>query len=434
MESAHTSEWLEELQQRKTWYCDIDEWEGDEDFTTAKELEQHIKSEHGERVPNVAVASMLQQNTRLSWLGLTYCPICNESVGICTLAGKGDLGEVSSLDIDPESDKMLMVNHIAGHLKELAQISMKGLNELEEGSKSDINTIDDASKKPAYQAPMPHSLDVEWSGRTDVGTAPPSLLSNSNNDPNLGLQLRDMPEMLIETACDANFEDNKQSNQSLSTRISQSSTTSRKRMTWRELGQKIHMSKVESAFDGKRFVPRNAIEELITPTNIQDILSPHFDDQPGPIIDFIASEARIFFAIMVSIMRPGDLILAINTLHRFRLTDRFLPIRYGRVKDHCDVKWRGCDHCREFNAFHEKPWDLLTLSQLHDRQWEFVVPVFGGIILGHNLNRMGILPFEYLGTECRSGPFSNVYEVRIHRAHQKFYKKVNTRHIWSECI
>ncbi|KAI9150887.1 Serine/threonine-protein kinase Nek1 [Paramyrothecium foliicola] len=420
MESSHQSGWLRQLQQRKWWYCNVD-WSEEVTFTTATELERHVRLQHGDLVPSVVLGAMLERNTRLSYLGLDYCPICDESIDTSRLVADDDTRDAFS----SEKEKMVMVEHIAGHLKELAFMLIQSLAEEDEDGGDDCQDAGRAS----HQAHTPRSLSVEWPEKPNVNALSQSDLSEFNYP-----VLRKMRSLRISrvpsTECSTSSSERtpEKSDQLPRERVPQLSVMPHQRMTWRELGRRMHQSKVENAFDARRFVPRNVIDEMITSTNVQESLSLTLDDGDGQsksIIDFITSKARIFFAVMVTIMRPKELAIAVKTLYDSRLTDEFLPITQKLVDESCNSNQeRQCtDHGRELDALHKEPWDLCTLSNFYDRQWEFLAPIFERSGQVCHLKPMAILPFDYLGNDRKSGSFSNVYEVRIHPAHQRFNNK-----------
>jgi hypothetical protein len=79
MDSAHTPDWLEHLQRRKTWNCDVNPRE-DATFNSAAEFEQHVKSVHGDVVPSIVLATMLEQNASYTNRSILYCPFCGNTI------------------------------------------------------------------------------------------------------------------------------------------------------------------------------------------------------------------------------------------------------------------------------------------------------------------------------------------------------------------
>jgi len=187
------------------------------------------------------------------------------------------------------------------------------------------------------------------------------------------------------------------------------------RMTSRTLGLSIQKSLVESKFDAQLFLPRGRIDTLITRATIEEVLQLSRDDpEARDIVDFVSREARILFAIMVSIR--ADLPLAVTTAYRFGLTDKILPVSMEAIDDIFDGRAR--EHPAALEAFLHEPWDYLMLSDFFERQWRFLAPVFSTNSFDtFELHSRRILPFDDLGTHRRSSLFSDVYEVKVHPDH-----------------
>jgi hypothetical protein len=396
MEFAHSREWTEMVQRRKVWYCDVDSLSYEE-FLNATELEQHVKTAHGGKVPAVVLASMLEDNVLLSSGDPRICPLCYEA------ADKDDQ-KLASADENSGAIRRRHASHIAKHLKALAFLSMRNLKDADSGDLDDPSQPLKASNDHQKFADVDDSVVVQW----------PDASHTEDPDGRSELHAEDMSVPKGKSPEPETW--------SLRTDQSSESPKSRKPTTLRVLRRLIRESKVESPFDAQTFFPRGYFNKLITPENIRAAL----DNPPGETVEFIEQKAKVFFTILVS-MRV-DLSLAIGTLQRFNLTDEFLPIPKESVDDNCeeDDSDRSCKHAPELNALHNEPWDYGTLSDLYDKQWEFLAPVFTTQHghKGFKLPAKSILPFIYLGVDRKSSFYGDVYEIKIHPDHQDVLPQV----------
>ncbi|CAH0054819.1 unnamed protein product [Clonostachys solani] len=375
------------------WYCDVDSSEH-RVFPSANELELHVKSDHGDSVPALALATMLKQNVTVSSRGQEYCPICDELVDPTDYDQHDNVDtslNESSLEATV-SDQVFIIHHIAEDLRKLAFLSFQYLDG------SIPKEINEGNTQPTDPATV--SLG-HCSTYLQVGAT--SNLLDIDQLPPLDMDERPSP-----------------------VKIEQPPQPS-EAMSMSGLRKLIRSSQVESAFDARPFVPRSVLTELITKETVRSIINDGFDTEPETnleeVSEFVASNARAFFAILVSTVRGRDLALAVSTLYRHKLTDHFLPISEKIIDDNCEEndKYRTCKHAPELNAFHEEPWDLATLEYFHFRQWEFLAHVFSENAQIYQLESMTILPFVNMGLDRKSGLFGDVSDVEIHPAHQELH-------------
>lgn len=432
MDSVHTPQWLERLQSANMWYCDVDPLEH-RIFPSALELEQHVKSDHDSVVPAIALATMLKQNITISSRGSHYCPICDEIVDPTRDEQRRNTDESLSEDRGPEalsstgesrddtivSDRRFIVDHIAEDLRKLAFLSFQYL--------------DGTIHREATEEMSEPTLDAE--GNHLSGSTAPQWHARSNLDDISQLspiEIGDNPQLDKEghplepeprPSSPVGFEQTPP--------MPRKPARSFRPRSFKDLSKLIRNYRVESAFDAQSFLPRDALEKLISRETVASVISKHHTDamvSPRELADFIVSKAQAFFAILASFMRERDLTLAVSTLYRFKLTDQFLPISEETIDDNCeeDEGQRRCRHAPELNAFHEEPWDLGTLSSFHLRQWELLAPVFTGGFRIYHLGPRTILPFISVGLDRKTSLFSDVCEVEIHPAHLKRNAEVRT--------
>lgn len=440
MDSIHTPQWLERLQSANMWYCDVDPLEH-RIFPTALELEQHVKSDHDSVVPAIALATMLKQNITLSSRGSHYCPICDEIVDPTGDEQRRNTDESLSEDDGPEplsrtgesrddttvSDQRFIVDHIAEDLRKLAFLSFQYLD----GAIHREAT--EEMSEPAVDAQGNHVSDStapQWHARSnldDISQLPPIDIGDNPQLDEHGQPLESEPRPSSPVGSERPPQPDKTSDVS----TPPPKARSLKPRSLKELGKLIRNYRVESAFDAQSFLPRDVLVELISRETVVSVINKHHTDASvslGELADFVVSKAQAFFAILASFMRERDLTLAVGTLYRFKLTDKFLPISEETIDDNCeeDEAQRRCKHAPELNAFHEEPWDLGTLSSFHLRQWEFLAPVFTKDLRIYQLPPRTILPFSSVGLDRKTSLFSDVCEVEIHPAHFEWNAEVRT--------
>ena len=107
MDNVHTLDWIQELNSRSRWYCDINSPKC-ETFPSPAELSRHIESAHGGSVPKVHIAAMIADNVFVSPGDRETCPICQESI---------------------DTKDGIMPKHIAMHLRSFAWLSIRYLDD-----------------------------------------------------------------------------------------------------------------------------------------------------------------------------------------------------------------------------------------------------------------------------------------------------------------
>ncbi|KAK3303131.1 uncharacterized protein B0T15DRAFT_513341 [Chaetomium strumarium] len=163
---------------------------------------------------------------------------------------------------------------------------------------------------------------------------------------------------------------------------------------------------VSSKYGNEReqvYVPEGQLDELITEATIVEQLP---DDYPekGELVTFILLRAKKTFAItLLTGLRGYELCQAITRFWLYGITDQNLPVR--------DL---GSNP-----AFANPPWSMWKLQQFGETQWGFLVPIFTANKLVYSLERERILPFVGVDSSIRDGSFGRVYQVKVHKAHQR---------------
>jgi len=434
MDSAHGLEWISLLQSRQVWYCDIGPSEHNE-FPTANELEQHVKSVHGSSIPNIELAAMLKQNVLLSPRGSRFCPICEETADTIKPQDKltpydGDHqvettpgSTLPSKHARLDAGRDWVLNHISQHLQDLAFLSLRYITDGDEDGNlsgpSQVSLPDMSSE--GVTLPQIRVDDAESNTRETVLDKGSLMISRRSSTSTLA-DLSHLPAPEFDDP--PKHESRAQSAQQQATQpVAPAGPSSdsrpprkeeRKPITRRKLMAEIEKAKVSSPFDAKPFLPQRVFDQLVTRENIKAVLKTDSE----ATVEFVQHKASRFFMILVSI-NVSDLVLAIRTLERFCLTDTFLPISQETMDDNCEEHDAsvGCDHDPSLNAFHEEPWDIVTLSHFYDRQWEFLAPVFTAHKLLYDFHPKTVFPFTKMGEDRVSGAFSEVYEIHIEPSH-----------------
>lgn len=187
------------------------------------------------------------------------------------------------------------------------------------------------------------------------------------------------------------------------------------------LGDQIVNTRCSSVFDDRDFFPNGSVSELLNKENIRAELPIGSEE----LITFIHTKAQKSFAItLVSGVSGPVLRDAMKTFQRYGFTDQFLPISEDMKESNCYLENQSCSHRRTLNAFHRKPWNRVRLSNFYDIQWKFLSPVFTRDAFRHEFSSHCILPFIWMDMTAKSGTFSQVFKVKIHKDHQKFFATV----------
>jgi hypothetical protein len=173
-----------------------------------------------------------------------------------------------------------------------------------------------------------------------------------------------------------------------------------------------------SAIDGKRFLPLDALEQLITKKNVEAELgvtngawskltrSPKSSD----LFDMVAKQAKKVFATLVIM----DKTPAIYGLLEEGLTDEHLPL--VRDTDYGHLKSRDQEA-----QFPFKGWRHASLTDFLKKQWHFLAPILDATGQLIKLDQECALPFtdsDYIG----HGFAGYVHWATLHEAHQQGFE------------
>jgi hypothetical protein len=164
-----------------------------------------------------------------------------------------------------------------------------------------------------------------------------------------------------------------------------------------DLQDQLSQAMVESTFDAKSFLPRESLSKILT----RPVMTKCLLNASPELIEFSWSQARILFAIVISIGHLGHELQ--STMEQFKnhdFTDSNLPVS--------DIATRS-----PFRG-----WRRYDSRQFFEVQWKFLAPVFEKNVFRYVLAPQEILPFSEV-ERGESGYFSQVSQVMLHRGHQR---------------
>jgi hypothetical protein len=182
------------------------------------------------------------------------------------------------------------------------------------------------------------------------------------------------------------------------------------------------------------FVPISKIAQLVTPQSIHDELAIQSSPVPGHIISeyapLIHKHSSKLFAILVIILKSSSILEFVDE----NITDDDLPLVRFYIADPQQIRSdrNSFALCGEKRKGHPiaamKNWSQRDVKSFSRDQWSFLAPVFSNG-KHYKFDDNTILPFvedqEGQRGKVRSGGYSQVWGIRIHRDHQHLY---NTSH------
>lgn len=154
------------------------------------------------------------------------------------------------------------------------------------------------------------------------------------------------------------------------------------------------------------YMPEGGLDELITRHSIIREIYGNEDhkDVDESLIKFIRQPAKKVFAIsLLSGLESGKLRRAMRIFCESKFTDKQLPA------DANDTLFAGP----------RLKWNAVQKQAFQHHQWKFLVPVFQENEVRLALGNRYILPFKLVSNDRREGTFSDVWEVVVHKLHQK---------------
>ncbi|KAF2967643.1 hypothetical protein GQX73_g5918 [Xylaria multiplex] len=364
--------------QLPAFFCDL----CGSEFTHRRDLGQHIGSAHPNQFTSQELASMVERNVITRSRDYGVCLLCNVNIFLhpegnkAVLRGKLDSNSNTSDEehvssqlksaadpcmSTPQQSLDTITRHIATHLKSLALLSIRNI----EDNTPTMGSGD--SEKAAFD-----SLDnvVKHQG----GTTGNLLLPQTGD------------------------ENPRYTNPVL-----------------KAFRESIVKAYVESATDHQDFLPQDSFQSLITPETVQRVIesSARDDSITQTLVEFVMMKARKLFVILA--VTGMEIIPALISLQQYDFTDDYLPISRDIDLDNCKINNadRKCNHPPALNAFHHSPWDMVMLRMFYNEQWKFLAPVFSHDRRTQKLQLKCILPFikpPFSHEPRKSSFFSDVYQ------------------------
>ncbi|KAF2496438.1 HET-domain-containing protein [Lophium mytilinum] len=193
------------------------------------------------------------------------------------------------------------------------------------------------------------------------------------------------------------------------------------------LEDRLLKSFVASTFDSQRqsYLPEGRIVELVTAESITEELElDHLDpstaakfdqSRQAELVDWILNGARKLFAICVEcgILPRRNMLATFLRFRKYGFDDKSLPIRNPRDNS------RPTASNSPDPVFHEQVWSMFKLHNFYEKQWKYLVPVFGSNQYDYDLPSDCILPFQTDRDDTGQGAFSSVYKVKVHPDHMR---------------
>jgi hypothetical protein len=195
-------------------------------------------------------------------------------------------------------------------------------------------------------------------------------------------------------------------------------------MEQKSLSDLIDHRSVESEYSKRKFLPEDALEELLVEENILEELKANDVENPEALACYIVDHARRTFAILVSCC----LVAQASTLEQYQFTDNHLPIaldtdgvysasgNYARDEPVLDwfTSWNSNKRLR--------PQQVKNFCK---EQWPFLAKVFTQELVIEELYHDTVLPLLTYKRSNGGGGFSTLYEATIHKAHQQVIANVS---------
>ncbi|KAH8699354.1 hypothetical protein GQ44DRAFT_832153 [Phaeosphaeriaceae sp. PMI808] len=187
---------------------------------------------------------------------------------------------------------------------------------------------------------------------------------------------------------------------------------------YEDLSGSLRAEMVQSAFDGRQFLPRGALDHLVTQQSVRVAMDIDQPTERNTILEeYIMSNARAVFAIAVYIRLPR-LCKALRLFLENDFGDANLPIDMwsgelikSKSKNHPFVAME-----RPSRRATNRIWTWSRIYDFQEEQWKFIAPVISTSIATYDMGER-IMPFIKKHANRREGSFAVVSQYEIHRDH-----------------
>ncbi|KAF2104860.1 kinase-like protein [Rhizodiscina lignyota] len=179
------------------------------------------------------------------------------------------------------------------------------------------------------------------------------------------------------------------------------------------LFEKVKDRVLECPLRGKKFLPLDALDEMITTEAVKANLRKRTRWLNSGLPGKIVQQTRKIFAILV-LMKESPFINDFLALFEEGLRDEHLPLKTRKEDDSVLVSESG----REFHSF--RHWNPFKVNAFLEKQWIVQAPVFdlegNHIVLDPECALPLLENFKQIG----GGQASAVYKAVLHKNHQRF--------------
>lgn len=440
MTKVHSQTWMATIHKPTYWTCDICQNEV-RNFEQKDEFQRHLREAHrGSYSSDSEFDSIVETGENARDREPHVCPICNAiPQGIlddedCPTTSSG-VSNGMAQQTSESRQQMILILHIEGHLRFLAQMSTdikisQNLESAAEDEERDMESVDlsssnvaqeprhlsdfgseDWEMSSAYAEENEMEQNISGHQNTEDQSTPAEHLEDWNN---VWEDVR--PQRLLPT------EDSR-------THI---------RTFQSQMSDDIMNSFISSAFhSGGVFLPCDAIEGIVTKQSVLQTFgdgvigqktqssegfsqgTAESDDDLESDDDFaerIVRESRTVFAIMAMLDLPGNLLRdGMRLFDRLDISDENLPLDERTWRK----KWIQPDKIarEKFDTGRNTVWTTARYNTFCDMQWQFLAPVFSSKKRYHILGPQSVLPFTQRGAVQNVGSFGQVTQYEIHPSH-----------------
>ncbi|KAF2106156.1 hypothetical protein BDV96DRAFT_607675 [Lophiotrema nucula] len=460
MSSMHSNDWNRKIHM-STWYCDIghakipfNDLEGLEGFTT------HMKNPESHPNQQPPSASQLDTLSRtkqevLEREKLYVCPLCE-----CVP------DKLKPVNQDTIDEKVLheLHKHIASHIKDLAPLSLPGIDATDECGDA-VSEADDQERgrwlKEGEKISYPSGFDEEMralscsfsSGGSPHILLPEEAIEEMEGDiPTTAYEASEVsapptgswdfvfksPEVQAKQRAYPSL-DNDQTiirfravrNATNARRLPQTSTVhpgntyktpvspdrGAEALTWKF----IKTNMVHSKRRAHMFLPEGILAELVNKETVSAVVESlgWVDENKEDVVAWICKEARKIFAVLVFMNQPH----LIDHFHNCRFGDDKLPVTFTEATTNAETISTNSGQLALSNTpFSDDIWDEnLEIARddfIYEQQWYFLSPIFREDQFHYTFHENIRLPFIDDGPRSyKKSNFSVVEEWRIHRDH-----------------
>jgi hypothetical protein len=396
MDESHGHEWTRWVFAFK-WICDI-EHDKKEVFTSQEDFEHHMEdaSLHPRRghPTDRQLVTLTRRKMKLDPRGVHTCPF-SETVPNALLTAEKT---ANSTELQHRLSK-----HVGEHVKSLAYLSHHLLE-----PELAPTCVDEPADKSADESEALSAVVVRQDGMPQAGLydlpSLGSLRDSAHADatrPQHQMELGSYSETSSASWAVPSYSP-------ISPSVIQGLQGGDGRLS-ESLSNRIAEELVESAFDGRRYLPESSIDRLITAETIRDELCSIETHVSDGLLDFILARAKRIFATLAFIDRAGR----IEQFFQRNFSDDMLPIAVVAGTKAVNSLPRETVLTDIFSS-----WDASDLVRFSQVQWQYLAPVFIEGDFQSSLHRDCPLPITSLDSvNTRTGSFSLVRKVTVHPGH-----------------